>query len=258
MQHISLIEIFTSFAMLGAEWVMWLLLALSLLCMAVIAERLLYFRSLRDDLDALADAVNAALCAGREHEARARLERSPAAAALVALSGLDERRGPSAAERTMASSLARVRPALERNLGILGTVGATAPFIGLLGTVIGIVQAFDALKTPAGLDGAAAAAANAAATGRVMGTIAEALVATAIGLAVAIPAVIAFNFLSRRIKLILASTEVLTQLVMAHALGSAEARAGGERAVQRSALQASAPAAGSDADAVGASASPAE
>ena len=51
-----------------------------------------------------------------------------------------------------------------------------------------------------------------------MGTIAEALVATAIGLAVAIPAVVAYNFLSKRIKLILGSTEVISQLVMAHAM----------------------------------------
>jgi biopolymer transport protein ExbB len=84
--------------------------------------------------------------------------------------------------------------------------------------VIGIIQAFDALKTPDGVSGAAAAAASAAATGKVMGTIAEALVATAIGLAVAIPAVIAYNFLTKRIKLILGSTEVISQLVMAHAL----------------------------------------
>ena len=219
MEHLSLIKLFTSFAMLGAEWVMWLLIALSALSIAVLVDRMLYFRGLRDDLGALGDTLNGKLRVGDMAGARKRLSESPSPAALVALAGIDEDRGPDAVERTMASTLARVRPMLERNLSVLGTVGSTAPFIGLFGTVIGIIQAFDALKTPDGVSGAAAAAASAAATGKVMGTIAEALVATAIGLAVAIPAVISFNVVNRRIKLILGSTEVLSQLVMAHALG---------------------------------------
>jgi biopolymer transport protein ExbB len=217
MEHFSLIKLFTSFAMLGAEWVMWLLISLSVLSIAVLVERLLYYRGLRDDLADLAEVLDKKLRAGDLLGARERLQKSPSPAALVALSGLVENRSPHALERTMASTLARVRPMLEGNLNILGTIGSTAPFIGLFGTVIGIIQAFDALKTPDGVSGAAAAAASAAATGRVMGTIAEALVATAIGLGVAIPAVIAFNFLNRRIKLILGSTEVLSQLVIAHA-----------------------------------------
>jgi biopolymer transport protein ExbB len=218
MEHLSLIKLFSSFAMLGAEWVMWLLVALSALSIAVLVDRVLYFRGLRDDLGALGDAVNARLRVGDLHGARKRLAESPSPAGLVALAGLEEDRGAQAVERTMASTLARVKPMLERNVNILGTIGSTSPFIGLFGTVIGIIQAFDALKTPDGVSGAAAAAASAAATGKVMGTIAEALVATAIGLAVAIPAVIAYNFLTKRIKLILGSTEVIAQLVMAHAL----------------------------------------
>jgi biopolymer transport protein ExbB len=222
MEQFSLIQLFTRFAMLGAEWVMWLLLGLSFFSISVLIERLLYFRSLNDDLDSLADKVNNKLQDGDEDEARNLLKKSPSAAALVALAGLDDPRGPHAVERTMASALARVKPALDRNLNILGTIGSTSPFIGLLGTVIGIIQAFDALKTPEGMGGAAAAAAAAAATGKVMGTIAEALVATAIGLGVAIPAVVAFNYLNRKIKLILGSTEVLSQIVMAHAYGVEE------------------------------------
>ncbi len=220
MEHLSLIKLFTSFAMLGAEWVMWLLVGLSLLSIAVLVERILYLRGLEDDLGALGDSINAKLRAGDLPGARKRLSESPSPAALVALAGLDEDRGSHAVERTMASTLARVRPMLERNLNVLATIGSTAPFIGLFGTVIGIIQAFDALKTPEGVSGAAAAAANAAATGKVMGTIAEALVATAIGLAVAIPAVISFNYINRRIKLLLGSTDVLSQLVMAHSLGT--------------------------------------
>jgi len=219
MEHVSLIKLFTSFAMLGAEWVMWLLVALSLLSLAVLVDRVLYFRSLRDDLTKLATELNDHLRLGEVGRARERLAKSSSPAALVALAGLDDNRGPHAVERTMASTLARVKPMLESKMNVLGSVGSTAPFIGLFGTVIGIIQAFDALKTPEGVSGAAAAAASAAATGRVMGTIAEALVATAIGLAVAIPAVLSFNFLNKQIKMMLAQTEVLTQLVMAHAFG---------------------------------------
>ncbi|MBI5516735.1 MAG: MotA/TolQ/ExbB proton channel family protein, partial [Deltaproteobacteria bacterium] len=150
------------------------------------------------------------------------LAASPSPAALVALAGLDAApRGAEASERVMAATAARVRPQLERNLSVLGTIGNNAPVIGLFGTVIGIIQAFDALKPPPGLRGAAAAAAATAASGRVMGTIAEALVATAIGLLVALPAVAAFNYFQRRIRSTLASVETLSQLVLASAYEAA-------------------------------------
>lgn len=76
---------------------------------------------------------------------------------------------------------------LERFLGALGTIGATAPFIGLFGTVIGIIRAFSDLAIAEG------ASPSAVADG-----IAEALVATATGLFVAVPAVMAYNYFVRR------------------------------------------------------------
>ncbi len=221
MHGFSLIKTFTSFAMLGAEWVMWVLIGLSLGSIAVMVERFRYYRSLDEDLDRLASSLDAALQTGDHELARTLLGASKSPAALVAAKGLDAlERGPEAADHVMQSTLARVRQRLDHGLSFLGTIGSNAPFVGLFGTVIGIIQAFDALKPPPGLRGAAAAAAAAAATGRVMGTIAEALVATAIGLLVAIPAVGAFNFFQRKVKAILASTEALTQVVMAHAHGA--------------------------------------
>lgn len=216
----SLIKLFTAFAMLGAEWVMWVLIGLSIASIGVMVERARYYRRLSDDLTRLGKSLDDRLREGDEEAARALLRASPSPAALVALDGLDaEHRGAHAAECVMSATTARVRPALEKNLAFLSTVGNNAPFVGLFGTVIGIIQAFDALKPPSGITGAAAAAAAQAATGRVMGTIAEALVATAIGLLVAIPAVAANNIFQRRVKAMLGSTESLAQLVLAHIHG---------------------------------------
>jgi biopolymer transport protein ExbB len=187
----SLIRLFTSFAMLGAEWVMWVLIALSVASVAVMLERARYYRSLDDDLEKLGEEV------------RALLRKS--------------------AEEAMSGATVRVKLNLERYLAFLGTVGNNAPFVGLFGTVIGIIQAFDKLRAgeSAAHDAArrAAQAGGAAAptldTGAVMGTLAEALVATAIGLFVAIPAVAAYNYFQRRVKSIVASSDMLAHVVTA-------------------------------------------
>ncbi|HBR17932.1 MAG: hypothetical protein A3G39_09055 [Deltaproteobacteria bacterium RIFCSPLOWO2_12_FULL_43_16] len=78
---------------------------------------------------------------------------------------------------------------LERYLGVLGTTGSTAPFVGLFGTVLGIIRAFHDL-----------AIAEGAGPSVVADGIAEALVATAAGLFVAVPAVIAYNYFTRKIN----------------------------------------------------------
>ena len=220
----SLIRLFTSFAMLGAEWVMWVLVALSVASVAVMLERARYYRSLDDDLDKLSDEVRALLRKGDMGGAKARLEKSSSPASVVALAGLAEfDSGLKSAEEAMAGATVRVKLNLERYLAFLGTVGNNAPFVGLFGTVIGIIQAFDKLRAgeSAARDAAhrAAAAGGAAApsldTGAVMGTLAEALVATAIGLLVAIPAVAAFNFFQRRVKTLVASSDTLAHVVTA-------------------------------------------
>lgn len=116
--------------------------------------------------------------------------------------------GPAAAEAAMDSARAIQRVALERNLTFLGTVGNNAPFIGLLGTVIGIIKAFHALSRDT--QGGAAA---------VMYEISEALVATAIGLFVAIPAVMAFNYFRTRVKLVNGNVDALSQVVLSFLRG---------------------------------------
>jgi len=199
----------------GAGWVMWLLLALSVVSVAIMLERGWFYYSLRDDLAALARSLGDYLRRGEVAEARRLLENSPSAEAAVVVARLVEsERGPQAAEEAMAGAAALQRMKLEKRLVYLGTLGNNAPFVGLLGTVIGIVQAFDELGKAAKMQ--VTQTASTIAPQAVMTSIAEALVATAIGLLVAIPAVAAYNAFQRLTKSTLANTEVLSRILLAH------------------------------------------
>jgi biopolymer transport protein ExbB/TolQ len=201
---------------MGAAPVMWLMIGLSILSLAIILERAYFFYAIRDDLEALARELASALRGNQYEDAKKRLERSASAEAAVVVAGLAEAdRGAAAAEEAMAGATALQRMKLERGLAYLGTLGNNAPFIGLFGTVVGIIQAFEKLGE-AGKSTATAAASSAAAPAEVMNAIAEALVATAIGLAVAIPAVAAYNYFQRRIKSTVTNTDALARVLLAH------------------------------------------
>jgi biopolymer transport protein ExbB/biopolymer transport protein TolQ len=94
-----------------------------------------------------------------------------------------------ASKRALERAEAIVHAELERGLSGLATIGSTAPFVGLLGTVIGIIDAFRAIQAEGGSH-----------IGAVSGGISEALVTTALGLFVAIPAVMMFNYFTTKIK----------------------------------------------------------
>ena len=111
--------------------------------------------------------------------------------------------GSSGAEEALAAALVTEQEGLDRGLNIIGSVGANAPFVGLLGTVLGIVRAFGDLALGSA-EGSAA----------VMAGISEALVATAIGLLVAIPAVVLYNWLSRRNESLMRRLEVVSRVVL--------------------------------------------
>ena len=199
---------------LGATWVLHLLLVLSVVSLAVMLERAWLYWSLRDDAATLMKDLGRLLRGGDLDGARSRLEKSPSAEAAVVIAGIVEARmGIEAAEEAMAGASALQRLKLEKRLIFLGTLGNNAPFIGLLGTVIGIVGAFDELGKAknASLAGAAQVAPEA-----VMANIAEALVATAVGLLVSIPAVAAFNWFQRVVKTTLANTDALGHVLLAH------------------------------------------
>jgi biopolymer transport protein ExbB/TolQ len=177
-------------AMLGSSWVMYLLLALSVASIGAMVERWWYFRKRGSDGDAMGDA----LCELLEHGERAKayelLEQSPTIEAEVLRASLRwAHGGPDALAAAIEGEMTKRRRELERGMTLLGTLGNNAPFVGLLGTVIGVIVAFADLA-----DGQ-----NKVQMDKVMGGIAEALVATGVGLFVAIPAVVAFNVFQKKI-----------------------------------------------------------
>jgi biopolymer transport protein ExbB len=208
----------------GAGWVMWLMIALSVLSVAVMLERGWFYWSLRDDIGRLARDLRDRLRNDDMEGAQKLLEASPSAEAAVVVAGIIESdRGAKAADEAMQGAAALQRMKLERRLAFLGTLGNNAPFMGLFGTVIGVVQAFEAL----GKQGAVAAKDSAlTAPTEVMAAIAEALVATAVGLAVAIPAVAMYNYYQRLSRSILANTDALSHVLLAHLVGEPAPKTG--------------------------------
>ena len=198
----------------GAAPIMYLMIALSVVSMAIMLERALLFISLRANLERLAKELSQKLYGGDLAGARKLVGSSRSAEAAIVSAGLLQyERGAEAAQEAMAGAAVLQKMRLERRLAFLGTLGNNAPFIGLLGTVIGIVQAFQKLEE-------AGRTASAGPSTAVMGSIAEALVATAIGLAVAIPAVAAFNYFQRQIKSTLGNADALTHILLSYLKGS--------------------------------------
>ncbi len=190
----------------SAEWVLWLLLILSVASVGVIIERIVYFssHSLKNSAELAVrlargelDAVKAAI------QTQAGMEASVVREGIAAASA-----GPGVVEEIIAAAIARERPRYERFLSFLGTLGSNAPFVGLFGTVLGIIKAFSDL----GQSGAKGAAVQQT----VMSGISDALVATAVGLFVAIPAVVGYNLLTRSLKTITSRTNVLGHALVGH------------------------------------------
>lgn len=187
----------------GSEWVMVLLLALSVVSIAVMIERAFFFRRRRLRLDDVDRRLSPLLASEASIALREAISESGEPALQAAAEGA-ERLDRDGAEKMVASVLTRERIRLERRLTFLGTLGNNAPFVGLFGTVLGIIRAFRDLSLDAK-----------GGSGAVMAGISEALVATAVGLFVAIPAVIAFNTFQRQVDRTLSITEALAQAILA-------------------------------------------
>jgi biopolymer transport protein ExbB/TolQ len=175
-------------AQIASQAVLYVLLALSVLSIGVIIERCWYFRRRRDNLDQLADRLRKAFGRGDLAGARQLLGQSQSVEAQIVHEALDwYDDGPDAVEQILAKATRLRRKQFEGGLLFLGTLGNNAPFIGLFGTVLGIVTAFRELGNN-----------SMGAMGNVMGGIAEALIATAVGILVALPAVIFYNVFQKK------------------------------------------------------------
>jgi biopolymer transport protein ExbB len=220
MKIISLTEVFERFALLGAEWVMWVLVLMGLVAFGIFFVRVFFLRKYRVDLARLLDGLTA-------KNVDEMLQNSPKPALSKLNAGridamelevahqvlsnwdLDE----SGLENVVQKTILANRQVYERQVSYFGIVGSNAPFVGLFGTVIGVIISFKELgnNPKGGLE--------------VVGPgISEALVATAVGLLVAIPAVIMFNTLKSQIRTRVQNSELVFRhlLTLKNRPGSSE------------------------------------
>ena len=202
-------ELIVRLARTGAgEAVMWFTVLLSIISVALMIERLIFFATHKDDVRALAGDLNKLLLAGDYTAAQKLLETCKGFETRVLRAALEVAPlGKYAVQELAASATKMERLRFERGLAVLGTVGNNAPFVGLFGTVLEIISALYELGTQSGGNVGA---------GAVMATLSQALAATAIGLLVALPAVAVFNYFNRRIKTLQTGAEALVHVLLAH------------------------------------------
>jgi biopolymer transport protein ExbB len=201
---------FNSAAHLGAGWVLWLLIGLSVVGFGIMLERLLFFLLTRQSSEALKVLIERAFSDKNSLQVRRKLDEMASLEARILSAGLIATL-PEEAEQRMAAETQLQRIRAEKNLAFLGTLGNNAPFVGLLGTVIGIMGAFAQLDASSGQ-----------LTSGLMAEIGEALVATAVGLLVALPAVAAYNFFQRIISVRLSQGDALGRYLIATLLSQAD------------------------------------
>lgn len=203
MQGFNIVESFLGMTLLGAEWVLWLLVFLSILSIAIIIERMLFFMKIKSNFPKFISEMRESLSSENNDKAQESCENGKDLARKVAHYGLlNKSKNIHSLQGGMESIIVEERQQLDKGLVVLGTLGNNAPFIGLFGTVIGIIKAFaDLASNP---DGGPSV---------VMAGISEALVATAVGLLVAIPAVIAYNAFNRIVKKHISNAEATLKLM---------------------------------------------
>ncbi len=208
-------NLFLSLSLVGAEWVLYLLLLLSVLSIALVIERARFYAGASRGLVEFRASIREAAAKGdldRAHRTASdragRAARTPDLETAIVHAMLQHAREAKTAPAEVLTEIAqdavlRARLGWEKNLAYLATIGSNAPFIGLFGTVLGIIEAFHSLSQQAG-GGAQTVTAG----------ISEALVATAVGILVAIPAVVAFNLFQRRVRSAVTEAEALKSFLI--------------------------------------------
>ncbi|MBI4377132.1 MAG: MotA/TolQ/ExbB proton channel family protein [Elusimicrobia bacterium] len=197
------LEVLKALALTGGDWVIWALLLSSVVAIAAIIERgmLLFreeksFNELRCALmGQLGGEIGAIEKTARKYEG--------AAGTILKTALAQASHGAAGVEDLLVAASLEEKGRLERRLLLLGTLGNNAPFVGLFGTVLGVIKAFhDLSQSGAGPE-------------VVMQGLSEALIATAVGLFVAIPCVISYNYFQKKVKELLAGTESLGRFILA-------------------------------------------
>ena len=189
---------------LRSSFTMIILIACSVVALTFIFERWLFYKQTNIDADRFFMKIKEAFRNESTEKAISVCNSSLSPLAAVVKSGLEEsdKKVEVAAEMMDAMAIEQ-RTKLEKNLNILGTLGNIAPLIGLFGTVIGIIRAFHSLSV-SGSAGPTVIAAG----------IAEALITTAAGLVVAVPAVVFYNYYLRRVETVMSEIESISKKVL--------------------------------------------
>jgi biopolymer transport protein ExbB len=180
---------------------MWVILAFSVIVLAVALDRAIAHWGYMSKAQALHDTVRRCLQRGAVDEARSACERSRSPLADVFLAGYERRGRTKYAHVASAVHRERVRVLsdLKLRVWLLGTIGATAPFVGLFGTVVGIIEGLGSIFEQKKNDLAIVA-----------GPLSEALYATAAGILVAVEAVLVFNYFNQRLAKVALEMRLLT------------------------------------------------
>lgn len=200
----NIVQILSKLALVGGNWVLYLLLLSSVLSLAVVLQKAWYFYRNRINWDEFSEMLSSFLNRGDTIAAMEYAKRHSNPAARTVLTGLKNMdKGPAAVEEVLIGKRIAEKFGMESRLVILGTLGNNAPFIGLFGTVLGIIKAFHDLSVAQNPNPSV-----------VMSGVSEALVATAVGLIVAIPAVIAYNYFQRRVKEFVTQMDAASKMLL--------------------------------------------
>ena len=199
-----LIHLLKSFALTGGEWVIYILILCSILSLAVVIERAVVLSRERKEIREVRTIFERSLENGSLALPEELRKFSGVSARVLTAGFSGSSGGIEAAEETMASAVSDEKRRIEVRMVILNTLGNNAVYIGLFGTVLGVIKAFHDLAQESG-----------AGPEVVMQGLSEALIATAVGLLVAIPCVIAYNILQKQIKDILSQTDSMTHALLA-------------------------------------------
>jgi len=217
-------DLFLNVALLSPEWVIWFLAGLSIYSIALIFERYFFYQKCSRYTASFRTSIEFAAREGDWKKALKVAEKktlddqkrqAPDFEAGICRDLIDHRlhggkKLPPEIFLELGTEATRDRVSKtkikwEKNLAMLATIGSNAPFIGLFGTVLGIIQAFNDLSRQA----------QTGVTSTITAGLAEALVATAVGILVAIPSVVAFNLYQRRVKTAVAEAEGFKSFLIA-------------------------------------------